>query len=496
MKNKKVFGVKHAWVAVVLVGISVFAIAVNKFTVDAVADYSYRAPVQPAAASSAWLRIDLPAKALAQMQSPRGDDVQVLDAQGHMLPSYWGDAGGQCSGSEQAAEQTGPSFDAMPLQHSSSASSKGAAVAINMQGADKSQTQIEIRTGSERNAKGAAPAVVFDLRKADIKIANIVLQAQLPSNQPVDLILYRSTNMRDWYRLEADATLYQFEQAGKDAPQNWKVHLGAPWDARGQFLKISWPPEVQGLRIEKMQALAVAKNAAPVLHDIALDQPQVGKDGHLHWTLPFGTRIERLAVNLNRTGNYYAPVTVSGRSNANTPWRTVAHATLWRSGTGAGVQNYASINMNGVTGLSVRELRIESRDATPLLATEVQAQAQVARQELLAFASGSPPYTLVVGRHVPADERLPARLTAAQLREMQVGEAAWGACWQKLPYVQLDAAKVSANAPAGALAQWWQDLRADPRKLWLWLVLIAGVAVLALAAWGLMRQTQASEQQP
>ena len=144
----------------------------------------------------------------------------------------------------------------------------------------------------------------------------------------------------------------------------------------------------------------------------------------------------------------------------------------------------------------MRELRIESRDATPLLATEVQAKVQVAKQELLAFASGSPPYTLVVGRHVPADERLPARLTAAQLREMQVGDAVWGACWQKLPYAQLDAAKVSVNAPAGALAQWWQDLRADPRKLWLWLVLIAGVAVLALAAWGLLRQTQASEQQP
>ena len=45
MKNKKVFGVKHAWVAVVLVGISVFSIAVNKSTVDTVADYSYRAPV-------------------------------------------------------------------------------------------------------------------------------------------------------------------------------------------------------------------------------------------------------------------------------------------------------------------------------------------------------------------------------------------------------------------------------------------------------------------
>ena len=382
----------------------------------------------------------------------------------------------------------------MSLQQSSSASGKGGSVSINMQGADKSQTQVEIRTEGDLKATSAAPAVVFDLRKADIEIDSIVLQAQLPSNQPVDLILSISTNMRDWHRLDADATLYQFEQAGNVAAQNWTVHLGAPWDARGQFLKISWPPEVQGLRIEKMQALAAHKNAAPVLHDIALGQPEVGKDGRLHWTLPFGTRIERLAVNLNRTGNYYEPVTVSGRANANAAWRTVAHATLWRSNGGGGegaVQNYATINLSGVTGMTVRELRLESRNLTPLLATEVQAQAQVAKQELVAFASGNPPYVLAVGRHVPADERQPARLTAAQLREMKVGEPAWGNCWERLPYAKLDSAHVTGAAtPAGALAQWWQDLRADPRKLWLWLILLVGVAVLALAAWGLMRQTQ------
>ena len=492
MKNKPFSAVKLAWAAPFLIAVSSLAFAANA---PVTADYSYRAPIEPAATSAAWLRLDLPAAALGHMQSARGDDAQVLDAQGRVLPSYWGDAGGQCGGAAAAAAPTGPSFSALTVQQSASASGKGGSVKINMQGADQSQTQIEVRTDSDVNVTDAAPAVVFDLRKADIQIASMVLQGQLPRNQAVDLLVSSSPNMRDWQRLDADATLYQFEQAGSAAAQNWTVHLGRPWAAKGQFLKITWPAQVQGLRIEKMQALAAQKISGAALRDIALGQPQVDKAARLVWALPFGTRIERLAVNLNRTGNYYQPVTVSGRANVNAPWRTLAHSTLWRNGSGATVQNYATINLGGVE--SVRELRLESRDATPLLATEVQAQAQVAAQELLAFASGSPPYTLAVGRQVQAAERLPARLTAAQLREMQVGTAAWGECWQKLPYAQLGLPQVTAAAaPAGTLAQWWQDLRADPRKLWLWLVLLAGVAVLALAAWGLMRQTQASEQQP
>lgn len=443
-------------------------------------DFAWRAPIN-AAPDTAWVRMEVPPQAQAQLQTADARDLQVFNAEGQSLPLYMADKPVDAA---VVVMQPTAWFKAMPLQTATHPATANAPVSIHVQQAD-TNVQVQVGHGSAGAATSESHSVVFDLRKLDTRLSGLQLQATLPTNQPVDMVVEVSTNLRDWQRLDAQATVYQFAGEGAADVQQLRIVWDTPWASKGYFLKLQWPQTVQGVAVQAAQGLKTTSSPAPELREWPLPAPTLEQDGALVWAaLPPALRLEQLRLQLTPSGNQYHPVTISARVASNAPWQTLAYDMLWRTEATA-TQAARSNGASTVSG-TWQALRLQSRNQQPLPATGITAVAALRPREAIFLRSGSAPFTLVAGRTMRHDDPAPVRLQQGELATMLPD-------WKKLPYTAVGAAAITPITPPTGLHAAVAHVQQDQRQLWLWAVLLIGVAVLGGVAYRLYSQTRNTE---
>ena len=442
-------------------------------------DFAWRAPIS-ATPDAAWVRMEVPPQAQAQLQTADGRDLQVFNAEGQSLPLYMAD---KPVDTAAIAMQPTAWFKAMPLQTATNPATANAPISIHIQQADKN-VQVHVGDGSTGAATSESHSVVFDLRTLDARLAGLQLQATLPPNLPVDLVVEVSTNLRDWQRLDAQATVYQFAGDGAADVQQLRIGWDAPWASKGHFLKLRWPQAVQGVVIQAAQGLKPTSSPAPELREWPLPAPTLEQGGALVWALPPALRLEQLRLQLTQPGNQYHPVTISARVAANAPWQTLAYDMLWHT-EATSTQAARSNGASTVSG-TWQALRLQSRSPQPLPATGITAVAALRPREAIFLRNGTAPFTLAAGRTMRHDDPAPVRLQQDELATMQPD-------WKKLPYSAVGQAAITPITPPTGLNAAVAQVQQDQRQLWLWAVLVVGVVVLGGVAYRLYSQTRSTE---
>ena len=431
-------------------------------------------------AGSSLVRAELPVEALLRMQSSAGHDLRVFNADGAVVPYALLRPADLERSTPAVQTRTYPAYPLFATTAGTSAARGAVEVRVSADSASTGSAWVRWGSADAKGAKvptDAQPlqAALFDTRAEQHTLSALRLKAELPRNALVHLQLETSTNLQDWQTVPVKGPLFRFD--GSDAPNSTLLELQQPLDVKGRYLRLGWAGQ-DGVQVSAITGQVAMPHTQPARVRATL--PAGTPDGNsLVWTLPFATPL--MALHLQATqDNTLVPVRISGRSDASQPWRTLASAVVYRLDTvGQGSSNSAL----ALPAPSVRALRVEASSGQTLPAGGLQATVEFAPLQVALLASGPGPFTLAVGRaNTP-----PAAVEASVLGSVSPAKL--------------------AELPAAAV----QQLRADPPdapQLWaakllpsgvslrtaaLWLVLVAGVLVLAAVAYGLLRQLTGSK---
>lgn len=393
------------------------------------------------------LRIDLPAAALVAIRRPDKGDIRVVDAHDRPLSMAFIAAG--------AARQSEVHLDAMPFG-APDGDERPAPVSVRV---DRDGSSVNIQSGtSETGAPGHG--VVFDTRNVRETATGLSLEAIVPKQKPVRISIATGKDLKSWEPL-AERVLFR-PGDGPELLGGNRIAL-PPVALQGHYMHVVWQGEPE-----------LSISGATLFTSITPPRPRISipasgltlTDTHmLDFSMPPGAMPAAMRVTM--TGNDgVVPLRLLGRDTAETPWTPLAMASLRQGATGALLE------------IGERPLRLIRLEADPRSAGFSQApkvELHYAPITLAVAFNGAGPYRLLVGN----GEAKPATFALSDLTN------ATG----PLAEARVIGAKpdVAVELGGGGHAS-----MPSPRLIALWLALLAGVALLAYAAFRLMRSNSAA----
>jgi hypothetical protein len=430
-------------------------------------EFAFRAPLEmPASASVA--RADMPAAALARLQSADARDVRIFNSAGEAVPFAIAPPPAPAA---QPASST-PAFAALPLYAASGgeAKSKRGAMQVRIEDAQRS---VWVQIDGQQPAAGATKmdSVIFDTRGQKQQLSALKVQAGLPANAPVRMAVSTSSDLARWIPAPVRGRLFRFEGTG--APANDVLEFEQPAALEGRYLRLDWSGQ-EGVTVASVTG-TIATASAPVRIRAALPAFQPQSKG-LEVQLPFATPMAALALTTAQA-NTLLPVRILGRNEVSQPWRQLASTVVYRLGVvGNDTTNPPVTLQRG----SMRWLRVESTQGADLSGTKLDASAEFAPVRLVFVANGSAPFQLAAGRADTPRAALAVSVLASTLGGKKIDE---------LPEAVVGAGTLAPGPEAATgLAAVIQQAGISQRTALLWAVLIAGVLLLGGVAWSLMRQ--------
>ncbi len=283
-------------------------------------------------------------------------------------------------------------------------------------------------------------------------------------------------DLQQWRRLRSDATVVLLDQSGTRIDRR-TIPL-EPLRATYLRLRRADPgPALEGLAVE---VRARTKGAPPpAMHWIAAQAitPAAGSR-HVDYTLPAAVPFEAVRIGFAQA-NALADLTLSTATtrpaHAEPSWSTRARFVAFRLSLDGSVVDSGEIPVPASS--RVRDLRLEAASGS-LSAPALEVGYRPAR--LVFLAEGPAPYRLAVGsvRERRTDAPLEAALATLRARS--------GADWQ--PPLAAAGAVVEAGGKRALEAAPVDD--GGTRKLALWIVLVAGAALVAGLSLSLLRSTR------
>ena len=403
-------------------------------------DFALSLPVT-AAPGSPVQRADLPAAALIALQRADHGDIRIYDAQ-HDRPLSL------ALFDPATTRQDQTHLDIMPITPGDRDTS--APMLVRVQHGDG---MISIETGRAGQVENAA--VLIDTRRIHDPVVAIVLDAGLPPGRPVSFSIAASADLTTWTPLAEQAL---FQPAGGAGPLGGgKIVLPAVV-IEGQYLKITWPSApatyVNGVTIftthtPPPQRVTVATTGLTLT------------DAHTaQFALP--PAASPLALRVAMTGqDGVLPVHLSGRASTELPWTPLAFASLRQGGIGAVLE----------TGdPAFRQFKLAADDRSAGFSQAPRLDLQFAPASLVVAFNGAAPYRLVVGDAAARPTFFASHDLVNDAATLPIASIAEG---KERPVIDLDS--TGRFSPFTSLAAG------------LWLVLLAGVGVLGLAAFKLVR---------
>lgn len=436
-------------------------LATPVLAVEQAEDFAWQATLQTSAAGP-WFQLDLPLPALLAAQHNDLRDLRVQNAQGQFLAYSLLQPAAEY---RQAEQSHGVRW--FPLQ-------------------------------AEQATTGLPPGLRIESSSTGTLVE--VQPATAPGNQPVPRqgwLLDASAIQAPLVRLSLDwdgaEGFQRFAVEGSDDLQHWQAvgdyqvaRLSFAGDRieqreirlpalRSRYLRLLWRSPAVAPELTAVQLVSVQEGYVepPLLWSEPLPARQLDAQSY-QWQLPRALPVQALRLPLS-DANSLVPVRVQGRVDTTRPWGTVAQGVLYRLPQQGREVREEELRL---PGWPLSELRVQVDARGGGFSSAPQLQYALSGQRLVFLARGEGPYRLLLGNAKAAPVELPLATlipgySSEQLRELP-----------KASLLLAAAPSQQEQSQAGAITK---EPRADWQRLALWAVLLAGVLLLGLMAYSLLR---------
>jgi hypothetical protein len=436
-------------------------------------EFAWRAPLQVPPGTSV-ARVALPAQALLQLQSPEARDARIHNAAGEAV------AFARTAAVSAPVART-RIYPALPLYNPPSENTRPkGAVRVRIDGPGGQRSVWVQMDGAEAAGLPRLNAVLFSTKDEQRLLSALEIQGTLPANTPVAVAVSSSADLAQWTAARVRGRLYRFD--GDGAPVNMTLEFEQPVKLEGRFLRLDWNGQ-EGVSISAVSGIVAPAARAPQRVRAELPALRAASGGALELATGFATPLAGLMLSTPRE-NSLLPLRMLGRNEPSQPWRLLGRTVVYRLGPPG---NEAINPPQALHGVSARWLRLESTGGADLAGSGLKAVAEFDPVELLFVATGAGPFELAVGRPDTPVAALPLSTISTALGARKV---------EDLPAAAVGPAVLRATADAGVLARYWPGDAPPGKAAVLWVVLLAGVLLLAGVAGSLLRQLRPSGSPP
>lgn len=427
------------------------------------AEYSTQVPLK-LEGEGPWYRLELPLG--LQMAARHSDlsDLRVLNAEGEEL------AYALTLGSAQPEEKRQESaVKWFPLRGTADTQ---AAPAIRVQ-RSTSGTLVEVAPEQAGQGEQILRGWLLDASAFDQPLHRLQLDWSADQEGFQRFSIEASDDLQHWRRWE-DGQIARLSLADERVEQR-EVSLPG---SKARYLRLLWqaPQQAPALLAARLVSIE-SQDLAPPLAWSAPLAPSSSKVGDYSWELPLSLPLERVRVSLPQ-GNVLAPVSLSSRGAGKLEWQPLASGLLYRLPEDGKEALQDQIELYGTPVQQLR-LRVDARGGG--LGSEAPSLRVAVRGTQVVFlARGSAPYRLAVGDTSARSAALPLGTLIPGYEPKRLASLGRAIAPETVPEVVRDAADAAQSA-------------ADWKRVGLWVVLLAGVALLGGMAFSLLRKPQASE---
>ncbi|MBN8500425.1 MAG: DUF3999 family protein [Sphingomonadales bacterium] len=400
-------------------------------------------------------RVVLPAAAIAELKRADLGDVRIFDAKGRTLSLA------------QAYDRSGDSsllkthdLPAIPIVTGPDGSERPLSVEVRTGDA----TVTVSASGDAADAVAPRSMVFIDTRTLGLPVVGIELAAILPRQRPVTFTLETSSDLKTWQPLAEKVLL----RPGNDPEVLGQARISLPAvDLRDRYVRVSWDtnPDVTVSGAKVLEAV----ERQPARVELETSGAKLSNPHELRFAPQISVPIAAVKLELAGTDGI-VPVELFGRNDRSEPWGLLARGTL-KQGEGP-----VSLELSGST---TREYRLVADRRSSGFSKEPRISLAVDPVTVFAAFNGEGPFNLAVGH----DDAKPAWFDEADLGKPSDLLRAW----------RRPAEVASAGeAPVILLAPAAPETPFDPRTMLLWGALLLGAAVLAVAAWRLIKASNSA----
>ncbi|MDG9925948.1 MULTISPECIES: DUF3999 domain-containing protein [unclassified Pseudomonas] len=411
-----------------------------------------------------WYRLELPLG--VQMAASHADlrDLRVLNAEGEEL------AYALTLGSAQPEEKRQEAaVKWFPLR---GAADTQAAPAIRVQ-RGTSGTLVEVAPDSSASGEQILRGWLLDASAFDQPLHRLQLDWSSDQEGFQRFTIEASDDLQHWQRWE-DGQIARLSFADERVEQR-EVELPG---AKARYLRLLWQAPQQAPALLAARVVSIeSQDLAPPLAWSAPLASTSSKVGEYSWELPLSLPLERVRVSLPE-GNVLAPVSLSSRGAGKLEWQPLTSGLLYRLPQDGKEVLQDEIELWGTPVQQLR-LRVDARGGgldkeAPSLRVAVRGT------QVVFLARGSAPYRLVVGDASARSAALPLGTLIPGYEPKRLASLGRAIAPTEVPEIVRDAADAAQSA-------------ADWKRVGLWAVLLAGVALLGGMAFSLLRKPGVSE---
>ncbi|WP_260407029.1 DUF3999 domain-containing protein [Pseudomonas fluvialis] len=436
-------------------------LATPVLAVEKAEDFAWQATLQTPVAGP-WFQLDLPLPALLAAKHSDLRDLRVQNAQGQFLAYSLLQPAAEY---RQAEQSHGVRW--FPLQAEQAATGLPPGLRIE---SSSTGTLVEVQPATAPSSQ-PLPRQGWLLDASAIQAPLVRLSLDWDGAEGFQRFAVEGSDDLQHWQAVGDYQVARLSFAG-DRIEQREIRLPA---LRSRYLRLLWRSPALAPELTAVQLVSVQEGYVepPLLWSEPLPAHQLDAQSY-QWQLPRALPVQALRLPLS-DANSLVPVRVQGRVDTTRPWGAVAQGVLYRLPQQGREVREEELRL---PGWPLSELRVQVDARGGGFSSAPQLQYALSGQRLVFLARGEGPYRLLLGNAKAAPVELPLATlmpgySSEPLRELPKASLLLPA--EPSPQEQNQAGTIT------------KEPRADWQRLALWAVLLAGVLLLGLMAYSLLR---------
>lgn len=436
-------------------------LATPVLAVEKAEDFAWQATLQTPAAGP-WFQLDLPLPALLAAKHSDLRDLRVQNAQGQFLAYSLLQPAAEY---RQAEQSHGVRWFPLQAEQTTTGLPPGLRIESSSTG-----TLVEVQPATAPSSQ-PLPRQGWLLDASAIQAPLVRLSLDWDGAEGFQRFAVEGSDDLQHWQAVGDYQVARLSFAG-DRIEQREIRLPA---LRSRYLRLLWRSPALAPELTAVQLVSVQEGYVepPLLWSEPLPAHQLDAQSY-QWQLPRALPVQALRLPLS-DANSLVPVRVQGRVDTTRPWGAVAQGVLYRLPQQGREVREEELRL---PGWPLSELRVQVDARGGGFSSAPQLQYALSGQRLVFLARGEGPYRLLLGNAKAAPVELPLATlmpgySSEQLRELP----------KALLLLPAEPAPQEQNQ-AGTITK---EPRADWQRLALWAVLLAGVLLLGLMAYSLLR---------
>lgn len=436
-------------------------LATPVLAVEKAEDFAWQATLQTPVAGP-WFQLDLPLPALLAARHNDLRDLRVQNAQGQFLAYSLLQPAAEY---HQAEQSHGVRWFPLQAEQATTGLPPGLRIESRSTG-----TLVEVQPATT-SGNQPLPRQGWLLDASAIQAPLVRLSLDWDGAEGFQRFAVESSDDLQHWQAVGDYQVARLSFAG-DRIEQREVKLPA---LRSRYLRLLWRSPAVAPELRAVQLVSVQEGYVepPLLWSEPLPAQPLDAQSY-QWQLPRALPVQALRLPLS-DANSLVPVRVQGRVDTTRPWAAVAQGVLYRLPQQGREVREEELRL---PGWPLSELRVQVDARGGGFSSAPQLQYALSGQRLVFLARGEGPYRLLLGNAKAASVELPLATlmpgySSEQLRELP-----------KATLLLASAQAAPEQTQSGAVAG---EAQADWQRLALWAVLLAGVLLLGLMAYSLLR---------